>query len=194
RAAARLPVFSLPLRRGGRRADKAQCPDYSGRGVRITPDEGRETSRPAPCGAPTRHLGLYAFDRGRTGPAPSGRRGYPSTARGRWLRKSFARRCRSRSPPPQGAPRRGERERGTIVTLWVKSSAISLADQLFRAPKAEFPVPMRSRALSMTILWQDPRCYATNSLQRRKSWQVPGTIEPNDSLPARQGAGAACPR
>src|SRR5262245_38222585 len=44
-------------------------------GVRITPDDGRETSRPAPCGAPTRHLGLYAFDRGRTGPAPSDRRG-----------------------------------------------------------------------------------------------------------------------
>src|SRR5205823_6130054 len=43
----------------------------------------RETSRPAPCGAPTRHLGLYAFDRGRTGPAPSDRRGCPSTARGR---------------------------------------------------------------------------------------------------------------
>src|SRR5438128_1859777 len=41
---------------------------------------------PAPCGAPTRHLGLYAFDRGRTGPAPSGRRGCPSTARGRRLR------------------------------------------------------------------------------------------------------------
>ena len=52
-------------------------------GVRIAPDDGRETSRPAPCGAPTRHLGLYAFDRGRTGPAHSGRRGCPSTARGR---------------------------------------------------------------------------------------------------------------
>src|SRR5262245_32076537 len=26
---------------------------------------------PAPLGAPTRHLGLYAFDRGRTEPAPS---------------------------------------------------------------------------------------------------------------------------
>src|SRR5262245_11501201 len=70
-------------------------------GVRITPDDGRETSRPAPCGAPTRHLGLYAFDRGRTGPAPSDRRGCPSTARGRRLRTSFARRCRSRSPPTE---------------------------------------------------------------------------------------------
>src|SRR5262249_1555946 len=165
-----------------------------GRESGVARGEGRHASTPAVWAVPTRDLGLYAFDRGRTGPAPSGRRGYPSTARGRWLRKSFARRCRSRSPPPQGAPRRVDRDGGSIVTLWVKSSAISLADQLFRAPKAEFPVPMRSRALSMTILWQDPRCYATNSLQRRKSWQVPGTIEPNDSLPARQGAGAACPR
>ena len=46
--------------------------------------------------------GIFAFRRltvVRTGPARSGRRGCPSTARGRWLRKSFARRCRSRSPP-----------------------------------------------------------------------------------------------
>ena len=28
---ARIPVFSLPPKRGGRRADKAHCPDYSGR-------------------------------------------------------------------------------------------------------------------------------------------------------------------
>jgi hypothetical protein len=28
---ARIPVFSLPLRRGGRRADEAQCPNCSGR-------------------------------------------------------------------------------------------------------------------------------------------------------------------
>ena len=87
--------------RGGWRADKAHCPDYSGRVVRITPDDGREASRPAPCGAPTRYLGLYAFDRGRTGPARSGRRGCPSTARGRRLRLPPARRCRSRSPPTE---------------------------------------------------------------------------------------------
>src|SRR5262249_61304 len=73
---------------------------------------GREASRPAPCGAPTRHLGLYAFDRGRTGPAPSGRRGCPSTARGRRLRKSFARRCRSRSPPT-------ERLRKAPLETWI---------------------------------------------------------------------------
>ena len=63
---------------------------------------------PTPCGAPTRHLGLYAFDRGRTGPAPSGRRGCPSTARGRGCVSH-----RSQVPlpfpayrtPPEGAPR-----------------------------------------------------------------------------------------
>jgi len=55
------PAFfssSVPSGWGGRRADKAHCPDYSGRGVRIAPDDGREASRPAPCGAPTRHLCL----------------------------------------------------------------------------------------------------------------------------------------
>jgi hypothetical protein len=67
--------------------------------ARLATGPGREASRPAPCGAPTRHLGLYAFDGGRTGPAHSGRRGCPSTARGRGLRKSPARGCRSRSPP-----------------------------------------------------------------------------------------------
>jgi hypothetical protein len=85
--------FRLPRNRGGRRATRrmtqvaldrsgsAWLPDGPG-----SPGPGREASRPAPCGAPTRHLGLYAFDRGRTGPAPSGRRGCPSTARGRKLR------------------------------------------------------------------------------------------------------------
>src|SRR5437870_8647914 len=31
--------LSSPTIRGGWRADKAHCPDYSGRGVRITPDD-----------------------------------------------------------------------------------------------------------------------------------------------------------
>src|SRR5262245_38822778 len=60
------------------RSGSASFPDEPG-----SPGPGREASRPAPCGAPTRHLGLYAFDRGRTGPGPSARRGCPSTARGR---------------------------------------------------------------------------------------------------------------
>src|SRR5262249_7004778 len=33
-------LFRLPRHRGGWRADKAQCPDYSGRIVRIAPDDG----------------------------------------------------------------------------------------------------------------------------------------------------------
>src|SRR5262245_40510721 len=98
---ARIPVFSLPPQARGSTRRQGAVPGLLRAGVRITPDDGREASRPAPCGAPTRHLGLYAFDRGRTGPAPSGRRGCPSTARGRRLRKSFARRCRSRSPPTE---------------------------------------------------------------------------------------------
>jgi len=89
--------------------------------ARITPGglsgllrtEGREASRPAPCGAPTRHLGLYAFDRGRTGPALSGRRGCPSTARGRGCVSHRSQvplpfpACRT---PPEGAPRRVDRD------------------------------------------------------------------------------------
>jgi hypothetical protein len=98
---ARIPLLPSPSKSRGmaRRQGavpgllRAGCPACAGRWV--------HNGAPAPCGAPTRHLGLYAFDRGRTGPAPSGRRGCPSTARGRRLRKSFARRCRSRSPPTE---------------------------------------------------------------------------------------------
>src|SRR5438093_2294830 len=37
---ARIPLFFRhPRKRGGRRADKAHCPDCSGRGVRIAPDD-----------------------------------------------------------------------------------------------------------------------------------------------------------
>ena len=74
--------FRFAPNRGGRRADKALCPA----GDRAMSGSGRtmvHIGAPAPCGAPTRHLGLYAFDGGRTGPTPSGRRGCPSTARGR---------------------------------------------------------------------------------------------------------------
>jgi len=39
RGAPSFPLFRLPRKRGGRRADKAHCPDYSGRVVRITPDD-----------------------------------------------------------------------------------------------------------------------------------------------------------
>src|SRR5215831_2626428 len=88
---------------------------------------GREASRPAPCGAPTRHLGLYAFDRGRTGPAPSGRRGCPSTARGRGCvlhRSQVPLPLPTFKTPHECAPRRVDRDGLRIVTLQVKSSII----------------------------------------------------------------------
>jgi hypothetical protein len=79
-----------PTRRCARTGDRAM----SGSGRTVV-----HSGAPAPCGAPTRHLGFYAFDGGRTRPTPSGRRGCPSTARDRGVRKSPARGCRSRSPP-----------------------------------------------------------------------------------------------
>src|SRR4029450_12632524 len=127
--------FRLPRNRGGRRATRrmtqvaldrsgsAWLPDGPG-----SPGPGRETSRPAPCGAPTRHLGLYAFDRGRTGPAPSGRRGCPSTARGRGCvlhRSQVPLPVPAVKTPPEGAPRRVDRDGRNITTLKVKSSTIS---------------------------------------------------------------------
>src|SRR5262245_31970169 len=90
-----------------------------------SPGPGREASRPAPCGAPTRHLGLYAFDRGRTGPGRSARRGCPSTARGRGCvlhRSQVPLPLPAVKTPPEGAPRRVDRDGRTL--LKVKSSII----------------------------------------------------------------------
>src|SRR5262245_13124725 len=53
-----LPLFRLPRDRGGWRADKAQCPDYSGRGVRITPDDGCTCVHPRLA---ARQRGILAF-------------------------------------------------------------------------------------------------------------------------------------
>jgi hypothetical protein len=53
-----LSLFRLPRLRGGWRANKAHGPDCSGRESGLRRTMGRETSRPAPCGAPTRHLRL----------------------------------------------------------------------------------------------------------------------------------------
>jgi hypothetical protein len=55
------PHFSLrpsPSLRGGWRADKAHGLDRQAGGGPFATGPGRETSRPAPCGAPTRHLRL----------------------------------------------------------------------------------------------------------------------------------------
>src|SRR5262249_35582341 len=117
-------------RRGGRRADKAQCPDYSGRGVRITPDDEvhlRCTSRLA-----ARQRGILAFmpltvvGPGRLIVAGEAARVRP----GDEVASPIARRCRSRSPayttPHECAPRSVGRDRLSIVTLLVKSRTISL--------------------------------------------------------------------
>ena len=119
--------FRLPRNRGGWRATRRMAwitPDRPGSaslsGEPVSPGSGREASRPAPCGAPTRHLGLYAFDRGRTGPAPSGRRGCPSTARGRGCVSHRSQvplpfpACRT---PPEGAPRRVDRDTSPLAKL-----------------------------------------------------------------------------
>src|SRR5437867_9372680 len=91
-------VFSLPSRRGGRRADKAHCPDCSGRGVRIAPDDEvhlRCTPRLA-----ARQRGILAFmpltvvGPGRLLVAGEAARVRP----GDEVAYPIARRCRSRSP------------------------------------------------------------------------------------------------
>src|SRR5262245_22885705 len=124
-----LTFFRLPRSRGGGRADRRSARDCSGRVSGLLRTDGREASRPAPCGAPTRHLGLYAFDRGRTGPGHSAPRGCPSTARGRGCvlhRSQVPLPFPAYRTPPEGAPRRVDRDRRSIDMLLVKSSTISL--------------------------------------------------------------------
>src|SRR5262245_45356083 len=92
-----------------------------------SPGPGREASRPAPCGAPTRHLGLYAFDRGRTGPGRSARRGCPSTARGRGCvlhRSQVPLPLPARKTPHENAPGRVDRDGQNITRPKGKSSII----------------------------------------------------------------------
>src|SRR5262245_26803695 len=124
--------FRLPRNRGGRRATRRMTQvtlDRPGSawlpGGPGSPGPGREASRPAPCGAPTRHLGLYAFDRGRTGPGRSARRGCPSTARGRGCvlhRSQVPLPLPARKTPHENAPGRVDRDGGNITTPKVKSS------------------------------------------------------------------------
>jgi hypothetical protein len=105
--------FRLPRDRGGWRADRAHGPDYSGRVVRIAPDD--EVHLQCTPRLAARQRGILAFmPLTVVGPGRvvSARRGCPSTARGRRLRKSFARRCRSRSPPT-------ERLRKAPLETWI---------------------------------------------------------------------------
>src|SRR5262245_38921259 len=87
--------------RGGWRADKAQCPDYSGRGVRLTPDVGCTFVHPRLA---ARQRGILAFmpltvvGPGRLLVAGEAARVRPGDE---GCVNSFARRCRSRSPPTE---------------------------------------------------------------------------------------------
>src|SRR5262245_51107878 len=108
---ARIPVFSLPLRRGGWRADKAQCPDCSGRvsGLLRTMGVKRHTPRLA-----ARQRGILAFmpltvvGPGRLLVADEAARVRP----GDEVASPIARRCRSRSPP-------AERLRKAPLVEWI---------------------------------------------------------------------------
>jgi hypothetical protein len=88
-----LPLFE------GDGAPTKRWPGSPGRRLARFPGPGRETSRPAPCGAPTRHLGLTP--QSAIGPdqelfVPGGV--CPEAARGSGLRKRLPAGCRSRSP------------------------------------------------------------------------------------------------
>jgi hypothetical protein len=121
--------FCFPQSRGSARRQGA-VPGWGPGDVRQRPDLVH-IGAPAPCGAPTRHLGLYAFDGGRTGPTPSGRRGCPSTARGRGLRPPLA----GAAPVPRLANASGrrpsylDRDAGYIVfiSLFVKCFSVKIS-------------------------------------------------------------------
>src|SRR5262249_24063489 len=60
-------LFRLPRNRGGRRADKAQGPDCSGRVVRIAPDDEVLCAAPRASRRANKHLRAYALPTARTG-------------------------------------------------------------------------------------------------------------------------------
>src|SRR5262245_50290521 len=190
------PSFSSsvsPRNRGGRRATRRMAwitPDRPGsallQGEPGSPGPGREASRPAPCGAPTRHLGLSAFDRGRTGPGRSARRGCPSTARGRSC-------CLHRpqlpfpavKTPPEGAPRRVDRDRPNIITLKVKSSIIFTLGVCLYGERSLRCRPRESGPSSPFGLRRTRRASARRSLSEggapiRRS--AAGTVDENSKL------------
>jgi hypothetical protein len=119
-------LFRLPRKRGGRRADKAHCPDCSGR----CPDySGRMgVKRHAPRLA-ARQRGILAFmPLTVVGPGRvhSARRGCPSTARGRGCvlhRSQVPLPFPAFKTPPEGAPRRVDRDMSPLAKIspYVKS-------------------------------------------------------------------------
>src|SRR5262249_13147629 len=129
-----IPLYfftSVSLDRGGRRADKAQCPDCSGRGVRIAPDEGRDCVTPRASRRANKHLRAYALRTTR----PDQDLFVP----GRFARAPPVGKVASTSPAgalPLPAltnasgrrPSNLDRDGRNIVTRWVKSRRISLPE------------------------------------------------------------------
>ena len=124
-------LFRLPRNRGGRRADKAQCPDCSGRGVRIAPDEGRDLRHARASRRANKHLRAYAL--------PTARTGQDLFVPGWFTRVPPVGKVASTSPagalplpafktPHECAPRNLDRDGRSIVTLQVKSRGISLPE------------------------------------------------------------------
>src|SRR5437867_10170937 len=117
-------LSSVPSRRGGRRADKAHCPDYSGRVVRIAPDDEvhlRCTPRLA-----ARQRGILAFmpltvvGPGRlllTGEAARVRPGDDGCVS---LRSQVPLPFPANRTPPEGAPRRVDRDAANTAQLHPK--------------------------------------------------------------------------
>ena len=121
-----IPLSSVSLTSRGMARRQGARPGSPGRrwhGLR--PGPGRETSRPAPCGAPTRHLRLTP----QSAIGPRQELFVPGRfSRGRpWVRIALlpARRCRSRSPLSRRlmkTPSTMDRDRGNIGSVHPLSS------------------------------------------------------------------------
>src|SRR5215470_19215524 len=117
--------------RGGRRADKAQGPDCSGRDVRIAPDDEVLCAAPRAFRRANKHLRAYAL--------PTARTDQDLFVPGRFARAPPVGKVASTSPAgalPLPAltnasgrrPSNLDRDGRNIVTLWVKSRRISLPE------------------------------------------------------------------
>ena len=131
-----ISLFRLPRNRGGWRADRAQCPDYSGRVVRITPDDEvhlRCTPRLA-----ARQRGILAFmpltvvGPGRLLVADEAARVRPGDEDCVSLRSQVPRPFPAYRTPPEGAPQRVDRDGLSILTLKVKSSSFFTTGALLK--------------------------------------------------------------
>src|SRR5262249_35254968 len=107
---ARIPLFFRPLKARGSARRQGALPGLLRAGVRIAPDDGRETSRPLAA----RQRGILAF-MPLTGVGPGRLVVAGKAARvrpGDEVASPIARRCRSRSPP-------SERLRKAPLVEWI---------------------------------------------------------------------------